>query len=264
MFIPTESWDLILEQALRHWHEELPFYSPGQKKVYYIAGFSNKTKLRIWSIRDAKNTQQSISSVQVENFIEELERSGGRMPANRYEMPGSALDVMPIATIVHLHPWLDYDEKDGMMEIIIRNTPKMNIPGTATFSPESEEQLQKAARDVRKGQGPFRNRLRELYSDQCCISRTNVEAVLDAAHIIPYSLNGATEEANGLLLRSDIHNLFDDGLIEINPQSLVVRISKSLQLSTYWQFNGVKLLDRIDGSRPSENALNQKINLHRN
>ncbi|MEO8380763.1 MAG: HNH endonuclease signature motif containing protein [Acidobacteriota bacterium] len=40
---------------------------------------------------------------------------------------------------------------------------------------------------------------------------------LEAAHIIPYSMDGQHSVANGLLLRADFHRLFDEGLVTVTP-----------------------------------------------
>jgi len=68
---------------------------------------------------------------------------------------------------------------------------------------------------VRLGQGAFRVLITDAYSRKCAISGERTLPVLDAAHIKPYEQSGPHAVSNGLLLRSDIHKLFDKGYITI-------------------------------------------------
>jgi putative restriction endonuclease len=51
---------------------------------------------------------------------------------------------------------------------------------------------------------------------------------LEAAHIKPYRENGPHRVSNGLLLRADLHRLFDTGYITITSD-LRVEVSKHLK-----------------------------------
>lgn len=81
----------------------------------------------------------------------------------------------------------------------------------------------------RQGQPKFRKTILQAYSGKCCITGCNVEAVLEAAHIIPYQGTDTNHVTNGLLLRADIHNLFDLYLISINPKTGTVEVHSSLK-----------------------------------
>jgi putative restriction endonuclease len=98
----------------------------------------------------------------------------------------------------------------------------------------------------RLGQGGFRILVTESYNRQCAISGEKTLPVLQAAHIKPYSDDGPNEVNNGILLRSDIHKLFDDGYITITP-NLEVLVSGRLHSDfgngkLYYQYNKEKLL----------------------
>jgi putative restriction endonuclease len=56
-----------------------------------------------------------------------------------------------------------------------------------------------------------------------------VTPVLDAAHIKPYKLIQKHEVSNGLLMRSDLHRLFDDGYLTIDPLERRVVVSKRIK-----------------------------------
>jgi len=63
----------------------------------------------------------------------------------------------------------------------------------------------------RLGQGAFRLAVTEAYKRECAISGGRVLPALEAAHIKPYWLGGDHKLSNGLLLRRDIHSVFDAG-----------------------------------------------------
>lgn len=94
-----------------------------------------------------------------------------------------------------------------------------------------------------------------LYAERCAISGDGPPAVLQAAHIVAHAETGRNHPQNGLLLRADLHELFDEGLLFIEPGSLTVHVHKSLQGTPYWQYNGRKLRDRTDGSTPDVECL---------
>ena len=72
--------------------------------------------------------------------------------------------------------------------------------------------------DVRLGQGAFRVLVTDAYDRRCAITGENTLPVLEAAHIRPYSDDGPHLIENGLLLRSDMHILFDKGLLTLTPE----------------------------------------------
>ena len=68
---------------------------------------------------------------------------------------------------------------------------------------------------ARLGQGAFRILVTEAYTRRCAITGERTLPVLDAAHIKPYSGLGEHALSNGLLLRKDLHALFDDGYLTV-------------------------------------------------
>lgn len=67
----------------------------------------------------------------------------------------------------------------------------------------------------RLGQGSFRVMVTDAYQRRCAITREKTLPALEAAHIKPYSESGPHKVENGLLLRSDIHRLFDSGYVTV-------------------------------------------------
>lgn len=99
----------------------------------------------------------------------------------------------------------------------------------------------------RRGQGAFRMAVTESYRGRCAVSQEKTLPVLDAAHIRPYSMEQGTHEiSNGLLLRKDIHTLFDRGYITVTPDYRL-RVSDSLVADygngrVYYALSGNKIL----------------------
>jgi putative restriction endonuclease len=67
----------------------------------------------------------------------------------------------------------------------------------------------------RLGQGSFRVIVTDAYQRRCAITREKTLPALEAAHIQPFSKSGPHRVDNGLLLRSDIHRLFDSGYVTV-------------------------------------------------
>lgn len=94
---------------------------------------------------------------------------------------------------------------------------------------------------LRQGQPQFRGDLLRAYSGRCAITGTAIESVLEAAHISPHKGGHTNEVWNGLLLRADIHTLFDLFLITVDASTMRVRVSSALTGSEYESLVGVPL-----------------------
>lgn len=94
---------------------------------------------------------------------------------------------------------------------------------------------------VRQGSGPFRHMALKIYGGRCAISGWAVDQVLEAAHIVPYLGLHTNTADNALLLRADLHTLFDLNRLTIDPETLQVRITPELRDTPYGQFHGVEI-----------------------
>ena len=70
----------------------------------------------------------------------------------------------------------------------------------------------------RLGQGTFRLAVTDGYGRRCAVSGERTLPILDAAHVRPYAEGGGHEVSNGLLLRTDIHRLFDLGYVTVTEK----------------------------------------------
>lgn len=69
----------------------------------------------------------------------------------------------------------------------------------------------------RLGQGTFRIVVTDAYDRRCTVTRERTLPALEAAHIRPFADGGSHSPTNGLLLRRDIHALFDSGYVTVTP-----------------------------------------------
>lgn len=98
---------------------------------------------------------------------------------------------------------------------------------------------------ARIGQGSFRVLVTEAYDRRCAMTGERTLPVLEAAHIKPYAQSGPHRTSNGLLLRSDLHILFDRGYITVSPD-LAIEVSRSIKEEfsngrDYYALHGQKL-----------------------
>lgn len=81
---------------------------------------------------------------------------------------------------------------------------------------------------IRRGQPKFRLKLLKLYNSTCIITGCKIPALLEAAHILPHAITEDFSASNGLLLRADIHTLFDLSLMAIDPSDMLLNLNPVL------------------------------------
>lgn len=112
----------------------------------------------------------------------------------------------------------------------------------------------------RLGQGSFRVLVTDAYNRSCAVTHEKALPVLEAAHIRSYSDGGPHAVNNGLLLRSDMHKLFDTGYMTITPK-LHIEVSRRIKEEFdngkyYFTFHGTQAhTPRKSEDRPSSKFL---------
>jgi putative restriction endonuclease len=113
----------------------------------------------------------------------------------------------------------------------------------------------------RLGQGGFRVLVMDEYERRCAITGERTLPVLEAAHIQPYAEEGPHDVSNGLLLRSDLHTLFDKGYVTVT-NDLRVEVSRRIREEfsnghDYYALHGreLKVLPADRAHRPAINFL---------
>lgn len=108
----------------------------------------------------------------------------------------------------------------------------VSLPSVETL--QEDTRTQKESRMVvRKGQNRFRKALFEAYGGSCALCGGVARETLQGAHIIEYRGESPNCTQNGLLLRADIHVLFDRLLLSVKPDSHEIVLSESLAHTEY-------------------------------
>lgn len=118
---------------------------------------------------------------------------------------------------------------------------------------------------ARLGQGAFRVLVTDAYERRCAITGERTLPVLQAAHIVPYHVQQQHRIDNGLLLRADLHILYDQGLITVTPDH-VVEVSDKIRERfengrDYYAFRGQQL--RVLPRKPHERPNPEHLQWHR-
>lgn len=158
----------------------------------------------------------------------------------------------PVSWYVH-----KYDDSTGECSLVRGVKPKGSDNGD---DPESEEagrpdDVQLRAITIRRGQGKFREQLLAAYRRTCAISGCKIVDLLEAAHIRPHAEEPNYSVTNGLLLRADLHTLFDLGLLAVDTKRRI-RLAPSLLFSEYKIYDGRELRQpEYPSEMPSSEAL---------
>jgi hypothetical protein len=127
------------------------------------------------------------------------------------------------------------------------------------FSPATlEDERKRTIRAIvsRRGQSEFRAKLIDAYGGRCAVTGCDALAALEAAHIFPYIGPKTNHVTNGLLVRSDIHTLFDLDLIGIDPKTFAVSLAPAIRKTTYADLHSRKVtLPQKASCAPSIQAL---------
>lgn len=93
----------------------------------------------------------------------------------------------------------------------------------------------------RRGQPAFRSTLLANYGRRCAVTACQAVPVLEAAHISTVPGADLNAPTNGLIMRADIHTLFDLGLIAIHDKDYSLLVSPEIEATEYGQYQGALL-----------------------
>lgn len=152
--------------------------------------------------------------------------------------------------------------KDGVYFLELADGPDaVEAPReTEPWRPPTDDARERVRAEVvrRQGQAAFRLKLLKAYGGRCAMTASNAPQALQAAHITPYAGAASDETKNGLLLRADIHALFDLGLLAVDSKKMTCLLSPTLGGTDYERLRGRRLLVPVGGAdRPSPLALDQ-------
>ncbi len=112
---------------------------------------------------------------------------------------------------------------------------------------EREVRLIKRMVQTRQGQQGFRDDLVRTYGGRCFVTGCTELAALEAAHIRAVRKKGRHSVRNGMLLRADIHNLFDRGLFVIDKDYVVTLHPRIKKDPCYQDLDGKDLRAAAQG-----------------
>lgn len=135
---------------------------------------------------------------------------------------------------------------------VVSSQPSFNL-----VPPQNKTKAMQSATQ-RVGQGQFHSDISTAYGHTCCITGETTPELLQAAHIQDYINKDSNHIQNGLLLRIDIHKLFDSGLLYID-QTYIVHVSPLVKTLEYLQLEGKQItLPKSKSDWPSLKALQFK------
>jgi hypothetical protein len=251
------AWKYFLQAAKKYELSQEIFVSPVEQKRYQITDITRNT-ISIKRL-DVVNSAETIGREKFKTCIK-------RINALEFPIPKGTVyeHVLEETTIVELLPMLDWSESGSSIIYLphdLDETESQDVP-EAQNDDVSKKTL--AFLNVRRGQKKLRVKLFYLYTSKCAISSCNVKDVLHACHIISFAKSGNNMSTNALLLRSDLHDLFDANFIAINPDNMKVAVHESLKSTTYFEYNGRTLNERIDKIEIDKNGLNLRWELFNN
>lgn len=119
-------------------------------------------------------------------------------------------------TIIGKQLWDTVEEKINKYKSLSKQTELKN---QLVLEPQEDARYGKEILSrVRLGQSAFRVLIMDAYARRCSVSGERTLPALEAAHIKPYDKSGPHYVSNGLLLRADIHKLFDKGYLTLTKR----------------------------------------------
>ncbi|MCT7961146.1 pentapeptide repeat-containing protein [Laspinema sp. D1] len=202
---------------------------------------------------ETKTNQTKQDLLEIANGYSTTSRSsvsGGPVGGSPEGLPAAATRRSPLKS-----PGPEFPLTPDPLPVLIPPLPPENVKGLHSKDPGIRSLLEEGiplgkhrylysasiAISHRRGPGEFRQNLLAAYNGCCAVTGCNAEPVLEAVYLKSNDRNPSTHPSSGLLLRSDIHTLFDLYLLAIEPESLTVLFSPQLRETCYAEYHG-KLL----------------------
>lgn len=151
---------------------------------------------------------------------------GQRLAEKMYTAPGSRARLEEVARPANARSLYDPE-------------PLRRKASAPAATPHRERPINRVrtVRD-RVGQPRFRDLLIRVWGGRCSFTGCDVVDALEAAHIVPYARSFRNVRTNGLLLRADVHRLFDAGRITVCPETLEIAVDDELRETSYGALHG--------------------------
>lgn len=234
-----DDWEIIFNQAVKFFEANTEWKSLGERVTYCFeeVNVDAITIKRMYGGQPAKISRNSV----VKSLKALKEHKS--LPQKKF-----IKSVARQTALMVLHPNIVYDKDSKTINWIEKSSMIDNFQNYIEEAKDDELQKIQVWINQRKNQSKFKLNLLKKYNSQCLISKIKIPELIEAAHIFPHSKSGQNNVANGILLRSDLHILFDCGLLSINPENFKVVISTSLMETEYKIFHDLKV-DLCDASK---------------
>jgi len=212
-----------------------PFFFKLHSPLNYITGggfFAHSTILPVslaWQTFEIKNGAKSY--LQIRRMIEKFRRTSSRFEDYKigciiltqpFFFPKDQWIPIPPDFSLNIVQGKTYDLTQGHGSRIWSQVKERlsTLPFSGSIEKNKAEDITRrfgtpTLVEQRLGQGSFRVIVTDAYQRKCAITQEKILPALEAAHIRPFSEQGPNSIKNGLLLRSDIHRLFDAGYVTV-------------------------------------------------
>ncbi|MBV7256117.1 HNH endonuclease [Pacificimonas sp. WHA3] len=173
--------------------------------------------------------QAALSEAETMTLAELRKASGAGKSRSYFVRNGTYLyPLKAIARLAYLRGGLVWDKpQSAALARQFRNDFEIEHITESAEQVRLERQRETIERMARPNQVKFRKELLDLYGGSCAITGCSALDAIDAAHIICVGDDGDDNVANGIILRADLHRLFDRNLMAIDPASMEVRFASS-------------------------------------
>jgi hypothetical protein len=207
------------------------------------------------------------------DFIEITKASENQQLLPLMENDGRRITTFTI-TPLDLVEYIQNEEDYQNLAISLLMPNEVNIDKTLVdlesivpFEPSENDSRERRQRSVvyRPGQQEFREKILHIYGSKCLVTDSKIVELLQASHISPYNGDYSNHIQNGLLLRVDIHTLFDNLKLSVCPETWVISLHPHLIDSEYWFLNNKSIIEHLpDDIRlmPSKKALKYHYTEH--
>jgi hypothetical protein len=249
-----QAWATFLQTAQQYFAAQEVFLSPFHQQRYMIDRLGPNS-VRIKRL-DVPNSSETMGSQKFSNCIKRINQSPFPIPK------GSIYEhVAEEVALVALLPMLDWSEDGHFIVFADEEFPKEPVKGVPEAPNDNIDRRIQVQLKKRLGQRKLRDKLFYEYGGQCAISNCPIREVLHACHILAFAQAGNNLSTNAILLRSDLHDLFDANLLAIHPETFAVQLHPNVSLH-YRGLNNI-VNERRDQKRLDREGLNQRWALFR-
>ncbi|MDR3498568.1 MAG: HNH endonuclease [Parvibaculum sp.] len=198
-------------------------------------------------------TKDNVSTLDYTKYPFENDKWGMFLGEIRLKFSTSSLDELISAE------WRDAQRKKFSAEYLVIIPYKEKKIPQYKLQKDTSTKKRREFRE-RPKQIAFRRSLEKYYSSECCISGCHVNVALQAAHIDGFNGDPSNNPQNGLLLRSDLHALFDADMLAIKPDTREVYFHTTVREWPEYKMMHLKVLrePNTPAARPSEAALKKR------